>query len=125
MGVRLLVTGGRDYADREHVWSALDRVHARRPVALLIHGGATGADALADEWARARGVDVLVFPARWREYFNGPVDRGAGPRRNADMVRNGRPDGAVAFPGGAGTADCVRRCEAAGVRVWHPGKSPS
>lgn len=29
----------------------------------------------------------------------------------------GKPDLVVAFPGGSGTADCVRRAKAAGVEV--------
>jgi predicted Rossmann-fold nucleotide-binding protein len=33
-----------------------------------------------------------------------------------------KPDGVVAFPGGDGTADMVRRARAAGVKVWEPYK---
>ena len=119
--MRILVTGGRDYADRDAVFAALDRVHQTRGITCVIHGGATGADALADAWANERSIDTLVFPAKWRDYAaGGALDRSAGPRRNADMVARGGADGAVAFPGGAGTADCVRRCEAAGIKVWRP-----
>lgn len=116
--MKLLVCGGRDFADREFVFSCLDRVDRKRRVMLLVHGGATGADALADEWAAARGVARLPFPVpreEWRAL--GPK---AGPMRNARMLAIAAPDGVVAFPGGAGTADMVERAHRAGVPVWVP-----
>ena len=42
--------------------------------------------------------------------------RGAGPVRNARMLVE-KPDLVIAFPGGPGTADMVRRARAAGVEV--------
>ena len=44
---RVLVCGGRDYHDAKHVWDVLDLVHAKRGVAVLIHGAARGADCIA------------------------------------------------------------------------------
>ena len=39
--MRLLVCGGREYADREKVFQVLDAFHRQSgPVTLLIHGGA-------------------------------------------------------------------------------------
>lgn len=110
----IIVAGGRAYFDRERVFAALDRAHAKKPITLLVHGGAAGADELAGEWAEARNVSVQVFEADWRTL--GPK---AGPARNQRMVDAGA-HGAVAFPGGTGTADCCRRCEAAGIKVWRP-----
>jgi len=111
----VIVTGGRDYEDRERVFAALDLAHSRRRITLLVHGACpTGADALADEWARERGVDVQRFDADWRAL--GPK---AGPERNQRMVAAGAT-GAIAFPGGRGTEDCTMRCVAAGIKVWRP-----
>ncbi len=112
MGRRVLVCGGRDYADRDAMWSFLDLGHRAGAIEVLIHGGARGADRLAGEWAKQRGVVVLVYPANWKIY--GPS---AGPLRNQRMLDLGRPDVVVAFPGGDGTADMVRRAVRAGVRV--------
>ena len=110
--MRIAVTGGRTYAKREVVFQALDRVHERHPDMILVHGGAPGADAIAAWWALAREVEQDRHPAEWKTH-----GRGAGPIRNQEMVDSGL-DGLVAFPGGNGTADMTRRCEAAGVRVW-------
>lgn len=111
---RIAVCGGRDYADREVVARALSRVLARGPF-VLVHGAARGADALAETWGMAhevRGVVLEPHPAWWDMH-----GKRAGPIRNEEMATSGLT-GLVAFPGGRGTADMVRRCEAAGVPVW-------
>lgn len=43
-GMKVIVCGGRDYQDRDAVWAALDKAHAQRPLSMVIHGGARGAD---------------------------------------------------------------------------------
>jgi hypothetical protein len=107
---RVLVCGGRDYADRDRVFSILDVAHAANPIIELIHGAATGADTLADEWARGK-VAIRAFPAPWE------LGRRAGAIRNQKMLNDGKPHLVIAFPGGAGTADMVRRAKKAGVPV--------
>lgn len=112
----LLVCGGRDFASWTRLVEALDRVAARMTIRQVRHGAARGADALVDRWARLRGLPVDPVPARWREH-----GRAAGALRNAEMLSR-RPAvvAAVAFPGGAGTADMVRRLAEAGVPTWRP-----
>lgn len=109
-GLRVLVCGGRDFKDRDKLYAALDDL----TVALVIHGGARGADTLAGEWAAARGVAVQVFPADWAKHR-----KRAGVLRNIEMLAT-KPDLVVAFPGGRGTDDMVRRAVDAGVEVWTP-----
>lgn len=107
--LRVLVCGGRDFED------ALDVERILRPIwkqiTCLIHGGATGADALAGLWAERNGVPVLVFKADW--------DRGrvGGPIRNQRMLDEGKPDYVIAFPGGKGTKDMILKARRAGVPV--------
>ena len=120
----LIVTGGRDYNDRVRVDSAIMEAYDAhvRPGdrALNIwHGGATGADALAGAFADANRCSNVPFPADWKG-----DGRAAGPKRNERMValaashkRNGHTVVVLAFPGGRGTADCVRRAKAHGLPV--------
>lgn len=110
--MRVLVCGGRDYRDRKTLRDVLDGFHAATPFSSVIHGDAPGADTLAGMWALQHDILVEVYPAEWRRY-----GRSAGPIRNEKMLREGRPDLVVAFPGGRGTADMVRRAQKAGVRV--------
>jgi hypothetical protein len=109
---RALVIGGRDYRDHERAFAELDRINAEYKFAVVIHGGAPGADALANEWALARNVPVEVFPAEWTK-----LGHSAGPARNAQMLKDGRPTLVVAFPGGKGTRDLVRRATHKGLPV--------
>lgn len=111
--MRLLVCGGRTFDDRERLLTAMNAaVCGRIAEIVVIHGGARGADSLAGAIAREVGVKVLVFPADWERNGNR-----AGPIRNQQMLDEGKPDVVLAMPGGAGTADMVRRSKAAGVTV--------
>ncbi len=110
--MRALVCGGRDFNDTGAVFAALDAIHAETPISLIIQGGARGADHAADLWAYDRGAARLEFRADWVAH-----GKGAGPRRNQTMLEAGKPDIVVAFPGGKGTADMVRRAKLAGVAV--------
>lgn len=113
--MRVIVCGGRDYEDTRHVFTVLDYTlsgHAEEGDLVLILGGAKGADELARVWAMKRQVPHMVFPARWRTYGNR-----AGPIRNGEMLRRGRPDLVIAFPGGTGTEDMKRQAREANVYV--------
>lgn len=113
-GIKVIVTGGRDFFDRAAVYRALDRADAKRLIGTLVHGGAPGADTLAGDWAKEREVQVQIFAADWARLHSK-----AGPVRNQAMADAGAA-GCIAFPGGKGTADCVRRCAAARIPVWKP-----
>lgn len=107
------VTGGRGYRDAATVARELD---ALGPLSLLVHGDASGADRLARDWARRRGVQVQPCPAAWRDR-DGVRDLAAGFKRNQAMLDQWRPALVLAFPGGRGTADMVARARRAGVPV--------
>jgi len=108
---RILVCGGRDYADREALWEFLDN-YSPPAITAIISGMARGADTLAAEWAITYGVVLRPFPANWREH-----GKAAGAIRNQQMIDEGMPDVVVAFPGGVGTADMVRRARKAKIHV--------
>ncbi len=111
--MKVLVCGSRKYADRWHVYEVLDAAHAANPISLIIHGGATGADALAHDWAEERGIKFARYRAEWKRLGNA-----AGPIRNQLMLDRERPDFVIQFPGGNGTADMVRKADAAKVPVF-------
>jgi hypothetical protein len=115
----VVVTGGRDYADAERVAWALDGLRSAYGLDRLAHGAAAGADTLAAEWAiRAKIGNLHPYPADWAGFARAGRKNGAGPARNRAMLEAERPDLVVAFPGGAGTADCCRTAEAMGLLVW-------
>ena len=110
---RILVCGGRDYADRARVWQELDAWRAKHGRLVVIQGGARGADEHARTWAYLQSSVYLINePADWKK-----DGRRAGPIRNQRMIDDHRPDWVLAFPGGSGTADMVRRAEKAGLKV--------
>lgn len=104
----LLVCGGRSFRNAAWLRAALDALQPDR----LMEGGGSGADALARGWARDHGVPTITYFAAWDRY-----GRSAGPRRNQQMLDEGKPDLVLACPGGKGTADMVTRAQAAGVQV--------
>lgn len=114
--ITIIVCGGRNYADEETVFAALDHLHKKRNIGVMIHGAAPGADMLAAKWSLSRGVFSMGCMANWKRH-----GKAAGPIRNTIML-NWKPDGVVAFPGGSGTADMKRQAIAAGVNVWEPVK---
>lgn len=108
--MRVLVCGGRDYSEDSHMEEIL--CDLPREGLVIIHGGAKGADACAARWAKCYGVPSHEFPANWNEH-----GRAAGPIRNQTMIERGKPDLVIAFEGGPGTADMVRRAKKAGIEV--------
>lgn len=120
MSYRVIVCGGRNYDDQARVDAVLDGLFAKCGGGMtLMHGSACGADACANAWGMAKrafgaSVGIHRWSADWRKL--GPA---AGPARNQRMLAEGRPHLVVAFPGGRGTADMVRRATAAGVPVLH------
>ena len=116
--MRVLVCGGRDYRYARRIFFELDSVRITFGLTVLIHGAAPGADRIAGQWAAKHGIPVEDFPADWFPHGkDGGRDNSAGPKRNARMLAEGRPDLVVAFPGASGTNDMIQRARAAGIRV--------
>ena len=110
----VIVAGGGRALDwpLDRIAAALVQATASRSVALLLHGGARGADRLIEHAARSLSWPVEVIAAEWGRY-----GRAAGPLRNGLLLRRAlevaTPAKAsvlvVAFPGAAGTASLVRQ----------------
>lgn len=110
--MRVLVCGGRNYDDQARVNAVLDKLHTEAGIDLVIQGGARGADRHAATWCLLARVPGQTFEADWEN--QGTF---AGPARNRRMLAEGRPDLVIAFPGGRGTADMVKKARKAGVEV--------
>ena len=113
--MRILVCGGRDFNDYKWLKQVLDGYlkTANDPI-FIVSGMARGADALAALWAseNSEQVNLMGFHADWATQV-----KAAGPIRNQQMLTEGKPDLVIAFPGGKGTADMIRRSEKQGHTV--------
>ncbi len=108
-----IICGGRDFRDAEMFDSAMgDLIRLKGMPECIVNGGALGADLMAKGWAERHAIEVRSVAADW-----GLHGRAAGPIRNQTMLDRYKPDFVVAFPGGRGTADMVRRSREAGVDV--------
>jgi hypothetical protein len=127
--LRILITGSRNWTNRDTIASAiLDAIDShgehlithdengptlRWDQITIVHGAARGADHIAGRVARAWGMRVEEHPADWDRH-----GKSAGPIRNTNMVHLGA-DICLAFPTGSsvGTRHCMRIAEAAGIPV--------
>jgi hypothetical protein len=108
----VLVTGGRDYTLFGELTYIMDTIHAVHGFSIVMHGDARGADTLAGRWCRARKLQEVKVPANWAGH-----GLSAGLRRNTFMLELLRPDVVVAFPGGRGTANMMKKAADAGILV--------
>lgn len=98
-------TGGRHYSNRKLVELIVDSLGS---VHCLV-GDASGLDALVrDQYWPAD--EITVFHANWECH-----GKAAGPIRNREMLQEA--DLLIAFPGGRGTADCIRQAKELGIPV--------
>lgn len=109
--MRILVCGGRDFTNQSIFNQAMEDLLGK--VTVIIHGAARGADTLADNWAKEHGLTVEAYPADWDKY-----GKRAGFIRNSQMLKEGKPDRVIAFPGGKGTEMMINLAHAAKVPVW-------
>jgi hypothetical protein len=109
---KLAIVGSRDYHDYDafskHVATFLAEANLILNQIEIVSGGANGADALAERWAKEHNIKCIVFPADWAKYGNS-----AGPRRNQQIVDY--CDRVLAFPSraGRGTQDTIDRAHRA------------
>lgn len=97
---KIIVTGGRDFDDWAMLSDTLDFLNPD----VVVQGGASGADRMAKEWAKENKKEVVTVEADWKTH-----GKAAGPIRNGEML-DAHPDAClVAFPGGKGTANCVKQ----------------
>ena len=93
-GPKVAFTGGYDCNDHQTIWAALDRVHAKHPDMVLLHGGSPkGAERIAACWADNRKVPQIAFRPDFTRHKN------AAPFKRNDQLLETLPIGVIAFPG--------------------------
>lgn len=108
--MKVLVCGSRHFND----YSLLERTLDEYPITTVIEGEARGADKLSAVYAESRDIPVERYPADWGKYGTR-----AGPIRNSQMLKEGKPEFVVAFrgPNSRGTQNMIDQSLRAGVEV--------
>jgi hypothetical protein len=93
-GTRIAFAGGVDCNDHHGIWAILDKVQAKHPDMVLLHGGAPrGAEKIAACRADNRKVTQIVFKPDWARHAK------AAPFKRNDQLLDAMPIGVVLFPG--------------------------
>jgi hypothetical protein len=113
-GPRIAFSGGTDCNDHTRIWDALDKIRAKHPDMLLLHGGSPGgAERIAACWADNRKVSQIVFKPDWNRHRN------AAPFKRNDQMLEALPIGVVVFPGSGISANLADKARKLGIPVWH------
>ena len=105
----VMITGSRklegDARAERTLRAALDALLSSSGFVLLIHGGARGADAMGERWAKERRVRTRIYRPEYKKY-----KRGAPLVRNLQMIKES--DVVVAFWDGKsrGTKHVIDNC---------------
>ena len=81
---RVVIAGCRDYENyeqaKEFIDICLSNVRKENEI-IIVSGGARGADAIGERYAKENGFAVEKYPADWEKY-----GKSAGPIRNKQMA---------------------------------------
>ena len=115
-GPRIAFTGGAECNDHQRIWAVLDKVRAKHPDMVLLHGGSPkGAERIAACWAEHRKVPQVVFKPDWNRHKN------AAPFKRNDQLLEALPIGVIAFPGSGIAANLADKARKMGIPVWQFG----
>lgn len=112
--MKVAIVGSRSFMNATAVDTVVARLVERDPEVIIVSGGARGVDTLAETAARKLCKNPpVVVPADWDRY-----GKGAGPRRNQQLIE--MVDQVVALWDGTsrGTADALRRAVLRGIPVF-------
>ena len=116
--MRVLICGSRNWKEEDVIpeYRIEEYIKTLPLDAVIIHGGAPGADMVADRIARERGHTVIEVKANWDLYGDA-----AGPIRNRKMLDVWNPDKVTAFHedivNSTGTKDMIAAAMKAGFPV--------
>jgi hypothetical protein len=112
-GPKIAFTGGLDFNDHHAIWDRLDKVHAKHPGMVLLHGGSpTGAERIAACWADNRKVPHIPFKPNWTPHAK------AAPFKRNDELLTVVPIGVLVFPGSGIQENLADKAKKLGIPVW-------
>ena len=117
-GPKIAITGGLDFNDHRLIWDRLDKVHAKHPDMVLLHGGSPkGAERIAAKWADRRKVPQIAFKPDWTRHAK------AAPFKRNDQMLEVLPIGVMVFPGTGIQDNLSDKAKKLGIPVWRFGSS--
>jgi hypothetical protein len=112
-GPKIAVTGGLDFNDHRLIWDRLDKVHAKHPDMVLLHGGSPrGVELIAAKWAANRKVPQIAFKPDWTKHAK------AAPFKRNDAMLDVLPIGVIVFPGTGIQDNFADKARKLGIPVW-------
>ena len=115
-GPKIAFTGGLDFNDHHAIWDTLDKVHAKHPDMVLLHGGSPkGAERIAACWADNRKVPQIAFKPDWTRHAK------AAPFKRNDQILDVLPIGVIVFPGSGIQENLADKAKKLGIPVWRFG----
>ncbi|WP_026607580.1 DUF2493 domain-containing protein [Methylocapsa acidiphila] len=112
-GPKIAFTGGLDFNDHRLIWDKLDRVHAKHPDMVLLHGGSLkGAELIAAKWAAHRKAPQIAFKPDWTKHAK------AAPFKRNDAMLDVLPIGVMVFPGTGIQENLADKARMLGIPVW-------
>jgi len=112
-GPKVAFTGGLNFNDHQLIWDRLDKVHAKHPDMVLLHGGSPkGAERIAARWADHRKVPQIAFKPDWTKHAK------AAPFKRNDQMLEILPVGVMVFPGTGIQDNLADKARKMGIPVW-------
>lgn len=86
--MRVIIAGGRDFTNYTYAKEILDKLFRRlnKEKLIIISGGARGADAIGERYAREHNIALEIYEADWNRQPDGSYDKSAGYKRNTQMA---------------------------------------
>jgi hypothetical protein len=112
-GPKVAFTGGYECNDVPAIWAALDRVHAKHPGMVLLHGGSPkGAEKIAACWADNRKVPQVAFKPDFTRHAK------AAPFKRNDQLLDVLPIGVVVFSGSGISDNLADKARKLGIPLF-------
>lgn len=109
--MKVIIAGSRDITNYDVLLEAI--AESGFEITEVVCGGARGADALGETWARKHSLPIRYFYADWNK-----LGKRAGYVRNADMAKYGEALIALWDGSSKGTGHMIDLANSAGIHVY-------